>query len=79
MLRYHPRADSTNPQGKKHKPANQRATPPKLHHAIEHAFFTGMELFAGPLNCSVEPEITYSSVFLEDAAFVALHYAFNYR
>jgi hypothetical protein len=30
MLRYHPRAATLNPQGRKYKTANQWATPPAL-------------------------------------------------
>ena len=50
-----------------------------LQHAIEHTFHTGTELFASPLNCSMEPGITYRFAFLEDAAFGTLHNAFSFR
>jgi len=38
MLRYHPRAGTINPQGRKYKPASQWATPPTLQRAIQLTF-----------------------------------------
>ena len=58
MLRYHPQAETLNPQGRKYKPANQWATPPTLQRAIQLAFHSRAEIFASPLNCSMEPDIT---------------------
>ena len=58
MLRYHPRAETVNPQGRQYKPANQWATPPELQRAIELTFLSKAEIFASPLNCSMEPGIT---------------------
>jgi len=55
------------------------ATLPALQHAIDQTFLTATELFASPLNCSMEPGITYCSAFLEDSIFGALHSAHNYR
>jgi hypothetical protein len=49
-----------------------------LQHAIERTFHTTTELFASPLNCSMEPIITYCSTFLEDYVFRVLHNAFKY-
>jgi len=79
MLRSHPRAESINPQSKKCKPSNQRATPPLLQHAKERTFHTRTELFDSFLNYFMEPGITYCSAILEDSAFGALHNAFNYK
>ena len=78
MLRNHPRARTINPQGRKHKPANQWATLPALHRAIQFTFQTRTEIFASPLNCSMEPGITYFTAYPEDS-FGALHDAFSYR
>ena len=58
MLRYHPRAETLNPQGRKYKPANQWATPPILQRAIQLTFQTQAEIFASPLNRSMEQDIT---------------------
>ena len=58
MLRYHPRAETLNPQGRKDKPANQWATPPILQKAIQLTFHSQAEIFASPLNSSMEPDIT---------------------
>ena len=55
MLRYHPRASTVNPQGRKYKPANQWATPPELQRAIELTFLSKTDIFASPLNCSMVP------------------------
>ncbi len=79
MLRYHPRAETLNPHGRIYKPANQWATPPTLQRAIQLTFHTRAEIFASPLNCSMEQDITYCSAYPEDSAFGALHDAFSYR
>ncbi len=79
MLRYHPRAESVNPRGRKYKPTNQWATPPDLQRAISLTFRSTAEIFASPLNCSMEPGITYCSTYPEDAAFGAIYDAFSYR
>ena len=79
MLRYHPRAETLNPQGMKYKPANQWATPPTLQRTIQLTFQTRAEIFASPLSCSMEEDITYCTAYLEGAAFGALHDAFSYR
>ena len=46
MLKYHPRAGTVHPQGRKYKPANQWATPPELQRAIELTFRSKSEIFA---------------------------------
>jgi len=79
MLRYHPKADTISPQGRKYKPASQWATPPTLQRVIQLTVRTGAELFASPLNCSMEPGIKYCTAYPEDSAFAALHDAFSYR
>ena len=65
MLRYHPRAGTINPQGRKYKPANQWATPPTLQRALQHTFLSKTEIFASPLNCSMEPDTTYCTAYPE--------------
>jgi hypothetical protein len=79
MLRYHPRAGTINPQGRKYKPANQWSTPPTPQRAIQLTFQAKAEIFASPLNCSMEPGIAYCTTYPEDSSFGALHDAFNYR
>ena len=79
MLRYHPRAGTVDPQGRKYKPANQWATPPELQRAIELTFLSKTEIFASPLNCSMEPGVTYCTAYPEDSAFGAVFDAFRYR
>jgi hypothetical protein len=79
MLRYHPRAEAINPQRRRYKPANQWATLPILQRAIQLTFQTRAEIFASPLNCSMEPGITYCTAYLEDSSFGALYDAFSYR
>ncbi len=79
MLQYHPRAETINPQGRKCKPSNQWANPPKLQRAIQLTFQTRADIFASPLNCSMEPDITYCTTHHEVFAFGALYDAFSYR
>ena len=79
MLRYHPRTETINPQGRKYKPANQWATLPTLQRAIKLTFQTRAEIFASPLNCSMEPSITYCTSYPKDSSSGALHDAFSYR
>jgi len=79
MLRYHPRAEIINPQGRKYEPSHQWVTLPKLQRAIELTIQTRSELFANPLNCSMQPCITFCSGYSEDSAFGALHDTFSYR
>jgi len=79
MLRYHPRAETINPHGRKYKPSHQWATLPKVQRAIELTFQTRPELFASSLNCSMEPCIIYCTAYPEDYIFGALYDAFIYR
>ncbi len=53
LARYHPRAKSLNPQGRKLKLTNQWALPPSLRIALEQTFHTTTELFGSPLNCTM--------------------------
>ena len=78
MLQYHPRAGTINPQGRRHKPTNQWATLPTLRRAIQLKFQTRAEIFANPLNCLMEPGITYCTAYPDDSSFGGLHDAFNY-
>ena len=79
LARYHPRAKSLNPQGRKLKLANHWATPPALQRALEQTFLTTTELFGSPLNCSMSSGMTYCSAFKADEAFGAIPDAFSYR
>jgi hypothetical protein len=79
MLRYHPKSEQRNPQGRKLKSKNQFASPPPLQRALERTFLTQTELFAIPLNCSMSQDITYCTAFREDTAFGAIHDSYSYR
>ncbi len=79
MLRYHPRAGTINPQGRKYKPANQWARPPALQRALQRTFLSNTGFFASTLNCSMEPDTTYCTAYPDDSAVGALPDAFNYR
>jgi hypothetical protein len=50
FVRYHPRAKSLNPQGRKLNLANHWAIQPPLRVALEQTFHTTTELFGSPLN-----------------------------
>ena len=79
MLRHHPRAETINHQGKKYKPVNHWTTLPTLQRVIRFTFQTRAEIFASPLNCSMELGITYCTAYPEDSSFGTLHDAFSYR
>jgi len=79
LARYHPRAKSLNPQGRKLKLANHWATLPTLHHALERTFLTNKELFGSPFNCSMSGGISSCSPFPEDEIFCAIIDSFLYR
>ncbi len=53
--------------------------PPTLQRAIQLTFHSNAEIFASPLNCFMEPGITYCTAYPEDSSFGALHDAFSYR
>ncbi len=53
--------------------------PPTLQRAIQLTFQSRAEIFASPLNCSMEPGITYCTAYPEDSSFGALYDAFSYR
>ncbi len=69
LARYHLKAKSLNPQGRKLKLANHWATMPTLQHALERTFLADRELFGSPLNCSMSSGISYCSAFPEDEIF----------
>jgi hypothetical protein len=77
--RYHPRAKSLNPQGRKLKLTNHWAIPPLLRIATEQKFLTTTELFGSPLNCPMTEGMTYCSDFPEDVNFGAILDSFLYR
>jgi hypothetical protein len=79
LLRYHPRAETINPEDMRYKPANQWGTLPTLQRAIQLTFHTRAETFASPLICSMEPGITYCTAYPEDSSFGTLHDALSYR
>ena len=79
LARYHPRAKSLNPQGRKLKLANHWATMPTLQKALERTFLSDKELFGSPLNCSMSSGISYCSAFPEDEIFGATTDSFRYR
>jgi hypothetical protein len=79
LARYHPRAKSLNPQGRKLKLSNHWAIPPLLRVAMEKIFHTTTELFGSPLNCPMTEGITYCSTFQDDAHFGAIIDSFRYR
>jgi len=53
LARYHPRAKSLNPQGRKLELVNHWATPPILQQTLERTFLATKKLFGSPLNCSM--------------------------
>jgi hypothetical protein len=79
LARYHPRAKSLKPQGRKLKLANHLATMPTLQHALESTFLSYAELFGSPLNCSMPCGISHCSAFPEDVIFGAITDSFLYR
>ena len=79
LARYHPRAKSLNPQGRKLKLANHWATMPTLEKALECTFLSDKELFGSPLNRSMSDGISYCSAFPEDEMFGATTDSFRYR
>ena len=79
LARYHPRAKSLNPQGRKLKLASHGATPLALQQYLERTFLSDTELFGSPLNCSMSDGISYCSAFPEDEVFGASTDSFLYR
>jgi len=79
LARYHPRAKSLAPQGRKLKLANQWATMPTFQKALERTFLSDKELFGSPLNCSMSSGISYCSAFPEDGILGAITDSFLYR
>ncbi len=79
LARYHPRAKSLNPQGRKLKLSNHGTIPPLLRAALEQTFHTTTELVGSPLNCPTTEGITYCSTFQEDVNFGAIIDSFLYR
>jgi hypothetical protein len=74
-----PKSGNPQPQGRKYKPSNQWATPPLPQHALERIVYNTTELFASPLNSSMELGITYCSAFLKDGVLWVLYNTFSYR
>ncbi len=79
LARYHPRAKSLNPQGRKLKLANHWAIMPTLQLALERTFLSDRELFGKPLNYSMSGGISYCFAFPEDEIFGATTDSFRYR
>ena len=79
LARYHPRAKSLNPQGRKLKLTNYWAIPTTLRIALEQTFHTTTELFGSPLNCPMTEGMTYCSAFHDDVHFGAILNSFRYR
>jgi hypothetical protein len=77
LARYHPRAKSLNPQGRKLKIANHWATMPTLQKALERTFIA--ELFGSPLNCSMSSGILYCLALPKDEIFGSITDSFLYR
>jgi hypothetical protein len=46
---------------------------------MQLTFQTRADIFASPLNCTMEPGITYCTAYPESSSFGALHDAFCYR
>ncbi len=68
-----------SPQGNISKTTNQWAIPPSLTSALHACFDTTCELFASPLNNSMNPNVDYCTTFQEDTIFGALFDAYIYR
>jgi hypothetical protein len=79
LQRYHPVTTRLTPQGTTFKIANQRAPPRCLTAAIHATFDTSCELFASPLNSSMNPNVSYCAAHQEDATFGAQDQAYSYR
>ncbi len=79
MQRYHPRTKRLNLQCIPSKIANQWAITQKLASAIHACFNTTFEIFASPLNISMNPNVEYFTAFPEDANFGAHYDSFSYR
>jgi hypothetical protein len=79
LARYHPRAESLNPQGHQLKLANHYTIPTPIRQALEQIFLVTTELFGSPLNCSMTGGIIYYSAFPEDITFGAILNSFRCR
>jgi len=79
MLRYHPKSEARNHQGRKTKSSNQWASPLPLHRALEQAILTQTELFSSPLNYSMSTDNIDCITSPEESAFGALHDSYSYR
>ena len=79
MQRYHLDTTRLTPQGTPFKIANQRALPHCLTADIHVTFDTSWELFASPLNSSINPNVNYCAAPQEDAIFEAQDQDYNYR
>jgi hypothetical protein len=79
MQRYHPRTNRCNLQGNTSKTTNQWALAPSLTSALHACFDTSCELFASPLNTSMNTNVKYCTTLQEDAILGVLYAAFSYR
>ena len=79
MQRYHPRTKRLNPQGARSKTTNQWAITHSLASAVHACFNTTFEIFASPLNSSMNPNVEYCTAFPEDVNFGAHYDSFSYR
>ncbi len=79
MQRYHPRTNKRNPQDNISKTTNQWTLSPIFTSALHACFDTTCDLFASPLDSSMNPNVDYCTSFQDDAIFNALFHAFRYR
>jgi hypothetical protein len=79
MQRYHPQATGRTSQGTTLTLTNQQTLPPCLTDVIHATFDTTCELFAIPLNNSMNPNVSYCTTSHEDAVFGAQYDAYRYR
>ena len=78
LRRYHPKANTQNPQGRALDLNNHWALPIQLMtHFRTWTKGPVTELFASPLNCHPDPNGTYYSAFPEDKIFGARHDGFS--
>ena len=79
LSRYHPKSKHAICGSRKYNPSNQWCLPPPLRRALSNCFSSTTELFASPLNCHMQENVTYCSAFPQDTQFGAAYNAFDYR
>jgi len=79
MLGYTPKREQSTPKAGNTNPPSNGPPPPTLQRAIQLTFQSRAEIFASPLNCSMEPGITCCTADPENFSFGALNDAFSYR